>query len=99
MSKEGLAKAYELALACDPVSAFGGIVGFNGRVTKELAEKLIDIFLEAVVAPSFDKGALEAFEKKKNLRVMAAGEELGHNPLESPFEIKKGLGRGFDSND
>ena len=89
MSKEGLKKAYELALACDPVSAFGGIVGFNGRVTKELAEKLIDIFLEAVVAPSFDKGAIETFEKKKNLRVMAAGEESGHNPLESPFDIKR----------
>ncbi len=69
-SKEGLVRAYELALACDSKSAFGGIVGFNGPVTGELAERLTEIFLEAVVAPGFDGDALEVFKRKKNLRVI-----------------------------
>lgn len=70
----GLAKAYELALECDPTSAFGGIVGFNRNVTKDIAEKLKDIFLEVIVAPSFDKDALKVFAKKKNLRLLSTGE-------------------------
>ncbi|MBI5599731.1 MAG: bifunctional phosphoribosylaminoimidazolecarboxamide formyltransferase/IMP cyclohydrolase [Deltaproteobacteria bacterium] len=80
MSKLGLMKALDLALACDGKSAFGGIVGFNGTVGAELAEKLGDIFLEAIVAPSFDEGALGILKEKKNLRIIEVEKER-HKPL------------------
>ncbi len=73
MSKDGILKAYEKAYECDRVSAFGGIVGFNRAVTKEAAETLSRIFLEAVIAPGFDKEALGVFSAKKNLRVIDVG--------------------------
>jgi len=87
-SSDGLSAAYDLALACDSKSAFGGIVGFNGNVTGEIAEKLTGIFLEAVIAPSFDEAALEAFKKKKNLRVLEVA-ATGDNSPEQGFDIKK----------
>ena len=62
--------AFKNALKCDSVSAFGGIVAFNANVDKETALNLKDIFLECVVAPSFDKEALEIFKAKKNFRVL-----------------------------
>ena len=58
------------ALECDPVSAFGGIVAFNSNVDSETAIHLKDIFLECVVAPSFDEEALEILKVKKNLRIL-----------------------------
>jgi phosphoribosylaminoimidazolecarboxamide formyltransferase/IMP cyclohydrolase len=64
--------AYERANACDPVSAFGGIVALNQRVTASLAERLAPVFTEVVVAPSFEPAALEVFAKKPNLRVLEA---------------------------
>ncbi|MBI2177801.1 MAG: bifunctional phosphoribosylaminoimidazolecarboxamide formyltransferase/IMP cyclohydrolase, partial [Candidatus Tectomicrobia bacterium] len=64
------AAAYERALACDPVSAFGSIIGFNRRVDREAAEAMRSLFVEAVVAPDYDSGALEVFRKKKNLRIL-----------------------------
>ncbi len=70
MSKNGLMAAYDLALACDSKSAFGGIIGFNKPVTGELAEKMTAMFLEAVIAPGYDEAALAAFKKKKNLRIL-----------------------------
>ncbi len=87
-SEDGLSAAYDLALACDSKSAFGGIVGFNGNVTGEIAEKLTEIFLEAVIAPSFDEAALAAFKKKKNLRVLEVAPTEDNSP-EASFDIKK----------
>ncbi len=58
------------ALECDSVSAFGGIVAFNSNVDSKTANKLKDIFLECVVAPSFDEEALEILRNKKNLRIL-----------------------------
>lgn len=64
-------EAYERAFACDPVSAFGGIVGFTGRVDVKLAEKIAEHFYEIVAAPEFDRDAIELLkEKKKNLRTL-----------------------------
>lgn len=74
VSKAGISAAYELAYACDKTSAFGGIVGFNRKVTRDVAETLNRIFLEAVIAPEYDKDALEVFNSKKNLRVLEIGE-------------------------
>lgn len=64
------AQAYRFALMCDPVSAFGGIVGFNRAVDRETAEELTKLFLECVIAPSFHPEALEILKAKKNLRLL-----------------------------
>ncbi|GIU00487.1 bifunctional purine biosynthesis protein PurH [Sulfurovum sp. TSL6] len=71
--KGTLLESYTEALKCDPVSAFGGVVAVNGVVTKELAEKMNEIFLEVVMAADFDADALEVFEKKKRLKLFAQG--------------------------
>jgi len=63
-------QAFLNALECDSVSAFGGIVAFNSNVDSETAMNLKDIFLECIVAPSFDKEALEILKIKKNLRIL-----------------------------
>jgi phosphoribosylaminoimidazolecarboxamide formyltransferase/IMP cyclohydrolase len=68
---EGAAAAYRLALACDPVSAFGGIVACNRVVDDELGRELSETFLECIIAPGFTDGAREALSKKKNLRLLA----------------------------
>lgn len=62
--------AIERALKADPVSVFGGIIAVNAVVDREMAEKLVGLFLECVVAPEYEKGALEALAKKRNLRVL-----------------------------
>ena len=71
--KGSLIESYTEALRCDPVSAFGGVVAVNGVVTKELAEKMNEIFLEVVMAADFEPEALEVFEKKKRLKLFAQG--------------------------
>ena len=63
-------QAFLNALRCDSVSAFGGIVAFNSNVDIETAINLKDIFLECVVAPSFDEQALKILKLKKNLRIL-----------------------------
>lgn len=63
-------EAYERALSTDPMSAFGGIIGFNRTVTGITASIITKSFKEVVIAPSFDKEALEIFKKKKNLRII-----------------------------
>ena len=65
-------KSYQLALACDPLSAFGGIVSCNHKVNKALAIELNNIFLEVIIANGFDPGALKILKKKKNLRLIDA---------------------------
>ncbi len=65
-------KSYHLALNCDPVSAFGGVVSFNFKVKKTLARELNKIFLEVIVANGFDTEALKILKKKKNLRLIDA---------------------------
>ncbi len=63
-------EAFLNALECDSISAFGGIVAFNSNVDYEVAINLKDIFLECVVAPSFDQKALKILKSKKNLRIL-----------------------------
>jgi len=65
-------QSYKSALACDPISAFGGIVSCNFKITKSLALELNKIFLEVVVANGFDKNALKILKSKKNLRLIDA---------------------------
>ena len=61
-------KSYQMALACDPVSAFGGIVSCNFKINKELALELNKIFLEVVIGSGFDNKALKILKKKKKLK-------------------------------
>jgi phosphoribosylaminoimidazolecarboxamide formyltransferase/IMP cyclohydrolase len=63
-------EAWESALAGDPVSAFGGVVAVTGTVDRALAERLVSIFLEVVVAPAFDEGARGVLATKPNLRLV-----------------------------
>ena len=65
-----IAKAYEAAHECDPVSAFGGVVAANRTVSVAMAEPLSEIFTEVVVAPDFEPAALEILMKKPNIRIL-----------------------------
>ena len=64
--------SYKSALACDPISAFGGIVSCNFKITKNLAFELNKIFLEVIIANGFDKDSLKILKLKKNLRLIDA---------------------------
>ncbi len=63
-------EAYDKALACDPVSAFGSIIAFNVPVDEATANAVASLFVECVVAPGFDEAAVEILGRKKNLRVL-----------------------------
>ncbi|MFZ0863711.1 MAG: bifunctional phosphoribosylaminoimidazolecarboxamide formyltransferase/IMP cyclohydrolase [Candidatus Sulfotelmatobacter sp.] len=65
-----LAEAYKRALACDPVSAFGGVIGVNRPIDAEAAEEMHKLFLEVIAAPAFDEAAKAKFASKKNLRLV-----------------------------
>lgn len=67
---QGPAQAFQRAYDCDPISIFGGIIGFNREVDKEAAEKLSKIFLEIIIAPSFTEEALEILTQKENIRLI-----------------------------
>jgi phosphoribosylaminoimidazolecarboxamide formyltransferase/IMP cyclohydrolase len=68
-----LAQAYDRALACDPTSAFGGIVALNSRLDAATAAKVLEIFTEVVIAPDADEDAVALFRKKKNVRLLVTG--------------------------
>jgi phosphoribosylaminoimidazolecarboxamide formyltransferase / IMP cyclohydrolase len=71
-----LAEAYKKALECDPVSAFGGVIGVNHLVDGDAAEEMAKLFLEVIAAPAFDDAARAKFAGKKNLRLV----EISHAP-------------------
>jgi len=68
-----LAEAYGRALACDPTSAFGGIIALNQRLDAATAERVLEIFTEVVIAPDADEDAVALFRKKKNVRLLTTG--------------------------
>jgi len=70
--KDTLAESYRKAFACDPVSAYGGVIGFNRTVDEETARECAKTFLEAIAAPDYAPEALAALRGKKNLRLMQA---------------------------
>jgi len=65
-----IAEAHRKAHACDPVSAYGGVIATNRPVTVTMAEQLADVFTEVIVAPAFDEDALAVLTRKKNLRLL-----------------------------
>ncbi|WP_461832677.1 bifunctional phosphoribosylaminoimidazolecarboxamide formyltransferase/IMP cyclohydrolase [Aquifex sp.] len=76
-------EAFLRAKESDPVSAFGGIVAFNDKVDTQTAKELTSMFLEVVIAPDYEEGALMELSKKKNLRV------LRFYGLQNSFDVKK----------
>ena len=72
-----IADAHRKAHACDPTSAFGGVIATNGPVTETMADQLGDIFTEVIIAPSFEPDALETLQRKKNLRLLVAAPPFG----------------------
>ena len=64
--------SYKSALACDPISAFGGVVSCNFKISKNLAQELNKLFLEVIIGNGFEKDALKLLKKKKNLRLIDA---------------------------
>jgi phosphoribosylaminoimidazolecarboxamide formyltransferase/IMP cyclohydrolase len=89
---ESLLEAFQKAVKTDPLSSFGGIVGFNRTVDKDAAEALAPIFLEAVIAPRFEEAAGAVLQKKKNLRVLEAG--YSEEDQRESFDIKR-ISGGF----
>lgn len=71
-----ISDAYQKAFDCDPISAFGGIVAFTQEVNVQVAKLLNSVFLEVVVAPSFDEDALEILKSKKNIRLIKLNTSL-----------------------
>lgn len=79
---ETLANAYRMALACDPVSAFGGVIGLNREVDEETAGEVAKLFVEAIAAPAFSEAALAILKAKKNLRLVKV------NPVVEALVVK-----------
>jgi phosphoribosylaminoimidazolecarboxamide formyltransferase / IMP cyclohydrolase len=65
-----IAEAHRRAHACDPVSAFGGVIAANGPVSVEMARQVAEVFTEVIVAPAYDDGAVAVLSGKKNLRIL-----------------------------
>ncbi len=80
-----LAEAYRKALACDPVSAFGGVLAFNRPVDGCTAEEVGKLFVECIVAPGYDAAARELLAAKKNMRLM----QLPGGPAAAALDIKR----------
>ncbi|MFD5552983.1 bifunctional phosphoribosylaminoimidazolecarboxamide formyltransferase/IMP cyclohydrolase [Streptomyces sp. NPDC127068] len=79
-----VAEAHRKAHACDPLSAFGGVIAVNRPVTEELAKQVAEVFTEVIVAPEYEDGALEVLTRKKNIRVLRA-----HRAPAAPVEVKQ----------
>jgi len=78
-----LADAHAKANACDPASAFGGVIAANGPVTAALARQIADVFTEVVIAPGFDAEALDILSKSKNVRLLRCSLG-GDDPPQTP---------------
>jgi len=83
--QDNLRDAYLRALECDPVSAFGGVMAFNRTIDAATAEEVVKLFVECIVAPGFEAGALEKFAAKKNLRLL----EMPAKDAPEELEIKR----------
>ncbi|RMI28119.1 bifunctional phosphoribosylaminoimidazolecarboxamide formyltransferase/IMP cyclohydrolase [Nocardia stercoris] len=78
-----IAEAHRKAHACDPVSAYGGVIAANREVSVEMAEQVAEIFTEVIVAPGYADGAVEVLQRKKNVRILVA-----QNPVRPGGELR-----------
>jgi phosphoribosylaminoimidazolecarboxamide formyltransferase/IMP cyclohydrolase len=83
-------EAYEKAFACDPLSAYGGIIALNRRVDRATAEKLHQQFIEVLIAPGYDEDALEVLTQKQNIRVLE--DEERRTPLLGEPDVRQVTG-------
>jgi phosphoribosylaminoimidazolecarboxamide formyltransferase / IMP cyclohydrolase len=86
--QDTLVDAYTKALACDPISAFGGVMAFNRPLEAATAEEVAKLFVECIAAPGYEPVALEKFAAKKNLRLLQlpAGDSVGQD---AEWELKR----------
>ncbi|HHV79453.1 MAG TPA: bifunctional phosphoribosylaminoimidazolecarboxamide formyltransferase/IMP cyclohydrolase [Firmicutes bacterium] len=87
---ETIAEAFRKTYEGDPVSIFGGIVAFNRKLDAETARRLVELFLEIVIAPEYDDEALEILKRKPNLRVLVTGHWMGHSGQGRDFRRVRG---------
>jgi phosphoribosylaminoimidazolecarboxamide formyltransferase/IMP cyclohydrolase len=83
-------EAYEKAFACDPLSAYGGVIALNRRVDRATAEKLHQQFIEVLVAPGYDDDALEVLTQKQNIRILE--DEERRQPLLGEPDVRQVTG-------
>jgi len=101
-SSANILDAYKNALACDPVSAFGGIAAFNKIVDGKTAKEVIKIFTECVIAPNYTADALKVFSQKQNLRVLLkpltkkTGQLLEYRSILDGFLVQEKDNKIFD---
>jgi phosphoribosylaminoimidazolecarboxamide formyltransferase/IMP cyclohydrolase len=84
-------EAYQRAYEADPVSIFGGIVAANREIDRATAEKMHEIFLEIIIAPSFTEEALEVLKSKKNLRLLTVDVQKNETPSKRLASVQGGL--------
>jgi phosphoribosylaminoimidazolecarboxamide formyltransferase/IMP cyclohydrolase len=89
---KSLEEAYARALACDPVSAFGGVIALNTRLDAATAAEILKLFTEVVIAPEADEDAVALFRKKKNVRLLTTG---GLPDPQAPGMTFKSVAGGF----
>ncbi len=87
---EDALQAYEKALACDPMSAFGGVIALNRPIGVELAEALHQNFVEVLIAPDYEDGALDVLQQKEAIRILCGEERRDPDPVER--DTKRVLG-------
>ena len=97
-------ESFKSALSSDPISAFGGIVSCNFKISKNLADELNNIFFEVIIANSFEKSALKVLKQKKNLRIIDASkvkldQDLKFNSLNENILIQSEDKKRFSSKD
>lgn len=87
--QDSLREAWVKALACDPISAFGGVLAFNRPIDGPTAEEVAKLFVECIVAPGYDAAAREKFAAKKNLRLLEISMDTKGAKSSVPLEIKR----------
>ncbi len=87
---DDVGEAYERAFACDPLSAFGGVIVFNRPVDGALAKRLHEQFIEVLLAPDFDEHAIEVLTQKEAIRILENTEERGYEPRERDVKRVRG---------
>jgi len=85
-TRENIAEAYQLAHDCDPQSIYGSIIAANRAISKDMAEKMDEIFVEACIAPGYEDGAVDVLKNSKNIRIMKLPE---WNPEKIGLEYSK----------
>ena len=87
---ETVAEAYEKALACDPLSAYGGVIALNEPVDRALAERLHENFIEVLIAPGYEGGAMEVLMQKESIRILDNTEQRNYEPRERDVKRVRG---------